>query len=612
MLRVQSSWQSSTTTSGLEGLDNDHCENSELTGSTSPADHRNMNLTGLIGSSERGHRLEHGTAWSQLPLYERLSDKHKVGGLPSQMNLKGWLHELSFEHDQHLRDYLIQGITDGFKILDENVEISEYECHNYKSASQGEAHAFITELIQKEIAEGKYIKSHSKPHNVHAIGAVPKKDKTYRPITDCKRPVSISVNNYMNNTHQQFTFSTVDDVTEMITQGCYMSSIDISAAYRSISIHPNDWDHQGIAWYGEDGMQYYKDTRLCFGVKCAPYIFTKISQFIVRCMNRRGFMNVIGYIDDFWIAEPTYQRCAQGQLALISLLGDLGFRVSWAKCVSPSTSIRYLGIVFNSNDMTLSLPEDKMQKLNTEIQFFKQKDRATKHQLQRLCGILAHASKVVYGGRTFSRRVIELLRKLPDRNVRLKLSSEFKKDLAWWENYAKYFNGHATMVKHHYSQETKIYTDASKSGYGVVTHNGDWMAGYFDCSLIPRGLEDLNSNHCHWENFELNDEFNINVAELIPVWLAVQRHSQTWRNRLVRCVTDNTQVMGAINKGRSLNNHNMTLLRKIFWASVENNFHLVSSHIEGINNFLPDALSRLHVYNDVSKLNGLGLCCIDT
>lgn len=91
-----------------------------------------------------------------------------------------------------------------FCILDDGVTIR---------ILRGDAHEFIDLLIQKEISKGKYIFSHTKPYNVDAIGVVPKSNHCYRPITDCKRPLLSSVNNYLNETHQQFTFSTVDDIT---------------------------------------------------------------------------------------------------------------------------------------------------------------------------------------------------------------------------------------------------------------------------------------------------------------------------------------------------------------------------------------------------------------
>ena len=68
----------------------------------------------------------------------------------------------------------------------------------------------------------------------------------------------------------------------------------------------------------------------------------------------------------------------------------------------------FLGILVDSNSMTLSLPPEKVRKLHSEIDFFKGRKQASKRQLQRLCGILSHCSRVVRGARTFSSRVIEL------------------------------------------------------------------------------------------------------------------------------------------------------------------------------------------------------------
>ena len=42
-------------------------------------------------------------------------------------------------------------------------------------------------------------------------------------------------------------------------------------------------------------------------------------------------------------------------------------------------------------------------------------NRCTRRQLEMLAGNLVHASVVVCGGRTFSRRVINVIKALPDR-----------------------------------------------------------------------------------------------------------------------------------------------------------------------------------------------------
>ena len=60
--------------------------------------------------------------------------------------------------------------------------------------------------------------------------------------------------------------------------------------------------------------------------------------------------------------------------------------------------------------MTLSLPKEKLVKLETVLEYFNRRKKATKLDLQRLAGVLSQCTTLIIdrGGRTFSRRVIKL------------------------------------------------------------------------------------------------------------------------------------------------------------------------------------------------------------
>lgn len=109
--------------------------------------------------------------WWQMPLSDRVLDCHYIGGLRSQMNYRGWMHELSFEPDQKLCENLQEGITNGFRIVDSGSVINSYECDDYKSVLEGPAKEYISSLLDAEISEGKYIAVDKKPHLVHGLGA---------------------------------------------------------------------------------------------------------------------------------------------------------------------------------------------------------------------------------------------------------------------------------------------------------------------------------------------------------------------------------------------------------------------------------------------------------
>ena len=150
------------------------------------------------------------------------------------MRLSAWLHELSYEEDTDLRLYFKYGITYGFLIVDCDSAIDCYHCSNYSPTLQGEEFRYVDSIIHEEMSQGKYIISDDIPHCVHSLGAVPKKDGAFRVITDCKRPLGLSINNYMDDTTASFLYNSVDNVTEMMYPGAYMATVDNSSAYRPV------------------------------------------------------------------------------------------------------------------------------------------------------------------------------------------------------------------------------------------------------------------------------------------------------------------------------------------------------------------------------------------
>lgn len=349
----------------------------------------------------------------------------------------------------------------------------------------------------------------------------------------------------MTTTCDTFRYNSLDMVCNRLSRNDYMCCTDIRAAYRSIAIRTEHWQYQGFKWSDSRGKPvYYYDTRLSFGQKCAPYIFNEISNFVVECMARRGFVKVVNYLDDYFCWGSSFNECAATQNALITLLGELGFRVAWNKCSSPSTTCIFLGIQINSVDMSMSLPQGKMQKLYKELAFFTGKDRATIKQLQRLCGILSYASYVVRGGWTFSRRIIDLLKGVSAGTTRVRLSHQFKLDLEWWNSWTCAFNGKATMIKHNFGQGHGVHTDTSLSVYGV-TSSQSWYAGYFNSQQTPTIFSAGEPLSSHWINLQIDEGacHNINILELVPVWLACVLWGKGWKDQQIICWSDNTQVV---------------------------------------------------------------------
>ena len=158
------------------------------------------------------------------------------------------------------------------------------------------------------------------------------------------------------------------------TDNCLYAIVDIESAWRWVPVFPPHRELQGFRWmfgpHDPSLYEYFVDNRLCFGVSCAPAIFNRLSNAVVRMMARRGFHSIVNYLDDFLIVGKTKAECQQGLLALIRLLHSLGFNVSWKKVVAPCQRVTFLGIELDSTTMSLRLPSDKLDRLNSLIAYF--------------------------------------------------------------------------------------------------------------------------------------------------------------------------------------------------------------------------------------------------
>lgn len=441
-------------------------------------------------------------------------------------------------------------------------------------------------------------------------GGVPKGHDDFRAIVDCSKPRDICVNQYTDQCTAKFGYNSVECITVFLPQGGFLSTIDISNAYRAVNIHPKCRERQGLAWDFGSGLVYLRDNRLCMGLSSSPYVFSKISDFIVRCLAREGFDSCVNYLDDFCVFSGNRVSCEAAQLRLITILRRIGFYISFKKLTPPAQVTRFLGIEVDAVEMELRLPADKLLKLRDQLGKFLARKKATKRELEMLGGILAHCCKVVHGGRTFSRRVYDLIASVDRSWHMVRLNAEFRLDVKWWLDFAADFNGKAKIIP---SLEPWIciYSDASLLGFGALFEN-DWVAGPF-----PSNGGNLDRKWLGHHFAEAGDEGcdteNINVLEMWPIVVAMERWSGSWANRTVVMITDNTQVRAAINTGRSKNVTTMRWLRRIFWKSITSNFDLQSVYINTKCNIICDSLSRLDSYKSCCRIRDADvaqcLCC---
>ncbi|XP_055332333.1 uncharacterized protein LOC129584242 [Paramacrobiotus metropolitanus] len=388
----------------------------------------------ILKSEARRLRRPHTHVFAQARLGANGKSKSKIGAFDinldefwagSMETLKTLLQSSSPKHAKVALEYC--------SYLKNAEQIASAECHNYSSALTAQAKPFLDTLFRGEIAEGKISYSHSKPKRVHAIGAVQKADsEKFRPITDCSRPFSDSLNSYIFP--GKFSLQSIDDALALSSYACHYALVDIKSAYRHVPVFPPHRQLQGFAWsFDEQPETYFIDNFLCFGLSIAPFIFFRLSSAVARFIRLKGY-KIVCYLDDFLVIGETADLCTAALSCLITTLTDLGFAINWEKVISATTRIRFLGVTLDSVSLTIELPPEKLQNLRTETGVLLSRNKATKKELQQLVGRLNFAAKAIYGARPFARIFIDALKPLSRPNHRTRLTSSLKLELQWWHD----------------------------------------------------------------------------------------------------------------------------------------------------------------------------------
>lgn len=477
--------------------------------------------------------------------------------------------------------FVLSGMCRGFRVVDGTPNIS-YSASNYKSILQEGMREKMDDTIKKELRSGQISVAKTPPRCTHALGGILRPDGRIRPITDCSKPL-ISVNDYMSSTAPRFTFASIDCTRDLVTKGSFGAVVDISNAYRNVLIYPPHREYVGITWSSDGITTCYVDNVLCFGLRSAPSIFNSVSEFVTGFMLWAG-IQVVGYLDDFFLACPSEEECQFWQEYLIDFLYYLGFKVNFSKVSPPSNSPKYLGILLDLTNMVFCLPEEKLVRAERAVSALMGKKWVSYKALEQVTGYLAHCASIIKSGRTFSRRIYGFLKATKGKR-RVRLSENIRLDLQWWSKFLRVFNG-CCPIDRNSTPNHEVFTDASDTGFGGW-YNGDYFYGFW---------VDTPDRCKHFESPPKSQDIkgaNINVKELWPVMVALKRWGSQWVRDHVLFRSDNTQVLCMLASGRSVNRQAMHMLRELFWHVALNHLTISALHIPTKENNFADLLSRL-------------------
>ena len=113
-------------------------------------------------------------------------------------------------------------------------------------------------------------------------------------------------------------------------------------------------------------------------------------------------------MDDFIIISGSYKEATKQKQLLIDTFKLLGIPLKTSKLEGPATCLTFLGIEFETVNLQIRLPPEKLSNLQAQLAHAVSHKCITKNSLQSLTGLLQPATKVIRPGRAFLRRLYAL------------------------------------------------------------------------------------------------------------------------------------------------------------------------------------------------------------
>ena len=493
----------------------------------------------------------------------------------SNLKIEVWREKLIDYHDKMVCDLLEFGFPIDF---DRCRAVACDERRNHKGARSYPQ--FIDKYLQRECdarrIAGPFKKNPlSSPLVVSPMNTVPKDGvDERRVIVDLSWPTGASVNDGISKEVYlgeviQLHYASVEQVCQMVMEvgaGAVIYKRDLRHAYRQIPVDPRDYCYLGYYW---DNMFYF-DTVLAMGQRNAAMACSRTTDAIMFMHRQKGHRGT-NYLDDL-IGVGAGSDGGEAYNSLGELLHELGVIENLGKACPPATIQLVLGILINTIEGTLSVPEDRMEEIVLLVGEWQNKVRTTKVELQSLIGKLQFVTKCVLQSRVFMNRLLETLRAMSS-SKSVRLSGSFKKDLRWWEMFIEKYNGVSYIPSFVWAEpDVTFATDSCLVGCGGIS------AGQYFHSNFPDEIA--------------SQQLPIHRLEMLAVLVAVRLWGVYCEGMKVQIYCDNESVVKVINSSKTKDAFLATCLRELWLEVATYGFQLRAVHLPGEENRVADWLSR--------------------
>lgn len=251
-------------------------------------------------------------------------------------------------------------------------------------------------------------------------------------------------------------------------------------------------------------MEWDQQIYIDAGLRSAPKILNALADALEWILRQHRLEYICHYLDDFLIAGKCgTSDCLNGIHTVFRLCEILGVPLAEEKSADPATILAILGIELDTDDLMLHLPKEKLDRIIALFADWSNMRSCTKKELQSLIGQLQHATTIIKPGRTFLRRMYDMLFLAKQPHHHIRLNANFKSDLAWWSLFLHSWNGSAMTP-------SAVVTSDASGGWGCEAY---WHSLWFQLA---------------WPDAK-STELSIMAKELVPIVIAAAVWGHEWR-----------------------------------------------------------------------------------
>lgn len=428
-------------------------------------------------------------------------------------------------------------------------------------------HAVIDKQISSWLQSGVIGYEKAIDHSNNPILVVPKRDITGR-IKDWRVCIDPRMLNrkIRDSTHR---LPRIDDIFQRLAGKKVFSIVDLKSGFNQIMVAEKDRKKTAFTWK----QRVYSFNGAPFGAKNIPQDFQRIMDRVFYDLDY-----VIPYIDDIIVFSHSYEQHLKHVEEVLKRLNQYNLKVNWNKCQFACESLIILGHEISQEG--IRVVQEKLTKMDSWTR------PTTIRALQRMLGFLNYF-------RNFIPHYAKIM--APIEALRSGIKAKSNEKIVWVQEHQDILNKVREILESKlllkypdFIKPMFVATDASQYGLGAVLYQLETDGTRSYIKFASRSLSSSERN------------YGAPQRELLGVLFALSKFHDFIYGRKFTLYTDHqslTYLLTKVNLAPSLRN----------WIGeiLEYDFEIV--HLPGLENHLPDALSRLYEPSDIEHDKAVGL-----